>query len=313
VFGFGIYAEPNVPDEKILHTAAIFAELMDNDEDGTADNPTVLAELVMVDGLMPVFEYDGSPGMNTFMNNYQGDGASAVLWASEIHPEGTTQQNGFDATLEEVMHTIHHIGYGNAYPSAFGDSPGTDLTNAMDVARGGQFFTIPNPYPDSAWYHYDDFTCDYACMAIEYIYWANSSLMGAQNFPWRCADIDNEWELCHPDSFQVTDVAMYALLTNTIYTFPQLEPDGNYCPSATGHNEIETVGSVSIFPNPTTGVINLEKSFMHPQKVVVSDVQGKTVLSELMRKNSIKLNLGKLESGVYYLRIGSYLNKVVKL
>ena len=32
----------------------------------------------------------------------------------------------------------------------------------MDIARGGRFLSIPMDYPDTAWYTYDDETCDYA-------------------------------------------------------------------------------------------------------------------------------------------------------
>ena len=50
----------------------------------------------------------------------------------------------------------------------------------MDKARGGQFTEIPNQYPSSAWYTYDDETCDYKCMSTEYIYWALTSILGGQ-------------------------------------------------------------------------------------------------------------------------------------
>ena len=74
--------------------------------------------------------------------------------------------------MEEVVHVINAIGHTNIYPSAFSVEPNSSLlTTAMDVARGGQFIQHPNNYPPEAWYHYDDYTCDYECMAIEYLYW----------------------------------------------------------------------------------------------------------------------------------------------
>ena len=46
VFGINILATSDVSDAKLLHAANITAELKDNNEDGTADNPTVLKALV---------------------------------------------------------------------------------------------------------------------------------------------------------------------------------------------------------------------------------------------------------------------------
>ena len=46
VFGINILATSEVADAKLLHAANITAELIDNNEDGTADNPTVLKALV---------------------------------------------------------------------------------------------------------------------------------------------------------------------------------------------------------------------------------------------------------------------------
>jgi len=48
VYGCSIYAQANVSDEKVLHAAAIWAELIDNDEDGIVDDTLLHTELIMV-------------------------------------------------------------------------------------------------------------------------------------------------------------------------------------------------------------------------------------------------------------------------
>ena len=53
------------------------------------------------------------------------------------------------------------------------------MSEAMDVARGGHYESVPNQYPENAWYTYYDTTCEYECMATEYIYWAVNSWVGA--------------------------------------------------------------------------------------------------------------------------------------
>ena len=98
----------------------------------------------------------------------------------------------------------------------------------MDTARGGHFTSIPDPYPDEAWYHYDDRTCDYECMATEYFYWALTSSMGLQAE--RCARIDDEWELCTPGAVAETDTAVTALLTDPTLGLPSQGPDAQYAP-----------------------------------------------------------------------------------
>jgi hypothetical protein len=120
------------------------------------------------------------------------------------------------------------------------------MSDAMDIARGGQFINIPNQYPEEAWYHYDDWTCDYECMAIEYLYWCIVSHMGILNDFQTCNGIDNEWELCTPELFGSIDVSMYTILTDLQYKLPQLAPDGNYCPSEAITGDVNGDGVVNI-------------------------------------------------------------------
>ncbi len=227
---FDIYAQEGVSDEKVLHVASVAAELLDNDEDGVVDDQNIFDSLQDHDALMPVFTYDGNSCMDDFEDHYNGDGVSAVLFRNEIDPSNPGHW-GDDATVEEVIHTINHVGHVNVYPDYFDIEPNSSImSDAMDIARGGQFLNIPNQYPEEAWYHYDDWTCDYQCMAIEYMYWCIVSHMGILDDPQTCSGIDNEWELCTPELFASTDIMMHNLITDPIHKIPQLAPDGNYCP-----------------------------------------------------------------------------------
>jgi hypothetical protein len=179
---------------------------------------------------MPVFSYDGNSCMDDFEDNYNGDGVSAFLYRNEIDPSNPGHW-GDDATVEEVLHTINHVGHVNVYPSYFDITPNSSImSDAMDIARGGQFLNMPSQYPEEAWYHYDDWTCDYECMAIEYMYWSIVSNMGILDDPQTCIGIDNEWELCTLELFSSIDIMMHELITDPIHKIPQLAPDGNYCP-----------------------------------------------------------------------------------
>jgi len=230
---FSIYAESTITDAKVLHAAAVAAELLDNNEDGIVDDPLIESQLISENALIPIFSAEGSSAENIFFNNYNGNGVGAVLYKNEIDPSQTGHW-GDDASVEEIMHTINHVGHTNVYPNAFSLQANSSLlTDAMDVARGGQFMSVPNNYPASAWYHYDDQTCDYECMAIEYIYWAQVSNMGILDDPQTASGIANEWEPYNATLLQSMDVLMYQLITDPQYKLPQLAPDGNYCPSAT--------------------------------------------------------------------------------
>ena len=96
----------------------------------------------------------------------------------------------------------------------------------MDIARGGQFTSIPASYPSGAWYTYDDDSCDYACQVTEYVFWALTSILGAHEN--RLDEIDNEWLLNTAAKVQQTDTAIYTLLTDPQYHFPTVLPDGQY-------------------------------------------------------------------------------------
>ncbi len=243
---FEIYAPSNISDNKVLHAAAIAAELLDNNEDGEVDDLLLKNELSNRNALMPIFTSEFSAAANNFFNNYNGDGASAVLFNNEIDPSQPGQW-GYDASVEEIIHTINHVGHVNIYPETFNIQPNSSImSEAMDIARGGQFLTVPNQYPEEAWYHYDDWTCDYECMAIEYFYWCEVSYMGILDDIQTCNGIDNEWELCTPELFESTDIIMHSIISDLSYMLPQNAPDGNYCPDSIIIGDFNQDGTVNI-------------------------------------------------------------------
>jgi len=170
---------------------------------------------------------------------YQGDQGpysenfnTQELYSLEIHPEGSSIDDGFDATIEEVLHLISQNGFAYAYPEIFGEYKDTTIASYMDVARGGFFENVPDSYPDEAWYHYDDSSCDYSCQITEYFYWSLTSILGAQNYTEgiksRLEEIINEWELNTNQKMQERDPNMYNLMTSSDYLLPSVLPSGNY-------------------------------------------------------------------------------------
>lgn len=224
VFGVPIYAVPRVDDKRLLHAANVMAQYLDNDEDGVVDNQRVVDEMIESRAFMIMWARRIDTLRLSPPDGYTGQDLGDEETNPDYVSSGLTGR--FDASLEEVLHIITHAGYARAYPEIFGESEGSAIADAMDIARGGRFMSIPSPYPDSAWYTYDDSTCDYSCMITEYHYWALTSLLGAQAN--RLSEIDNEWRLNTATKLEERDSAVYELLTNPEYVFPRNLPDGTY-------------------------------------------------------------------------------------
>jgi hypothetical protein len=224
VFGIDIYAVAAVEDIKLLHAANVMAQYLDNNEDGIVDDQLVLDKMLENKAFMVMWKSENDLDIDPPSNRLGQD-----LGNDETHPNfvSSGRTGEFDATLEEVLHIINNAGHSNAYPQAFGQKVGSDLANAMDIARGEKFMTIPNQYPTNAWFTYDDQTCDYAsCQTIEYLYWALTSMLGAQEN--RLNEIDNEWKLNTRQKVEDIDAAIFKLLTNPTFKMPTILPDGTY-------------------------------------------------------------------------------------
>ncbi len=301
------YAEPGVSDAQLLHAASIGAELLDNNEDGLIDDVELGEQLANVNATMPLFLAENSPAEQAMMDNFDDTFCvHAVLYSDEIAPDSPLDWFA-EASLEEILHTINGCGHTELYPSMFALWPAgaSQLAQAMDLARGGQFLGIPGSYPDEAWFHYTDVTCDYECQAIEYLYWALATNMGVLNSPEICDAIAEEWELCSPELLASVDLMMYSIITNPLNKLPQQAPDGVYCP-VVSVSETAIQGAPNVFPNPSNDqvVIDLNALSSRAKFIVVTDSSGREILSQILNPNAQRVILdGDLVSGVYILSI----------
>ena len=224
VFGIDLYAVREVEDVKLLHAANVMAQYLDNDEDGLIDNQLVLNKMLGNKAFLVMWKKKKDLNIRPPSGRIGQD-----LGNDETNPSFVSNGNTgrFDATLEEVLHLINNAGHSYAYPGTFGKNQKSALSKAMDVARGGRFFKIPSIYPANAWFSYYDSTCDYeTCQTIEYLYWALTSILGAQEN--RLNEIGKEWKLNTADLLENTDNEIFELLTNPIYNLPTILPDGSY-------------------------------------------------------------------------------------
>ena len=239
VFGLRVLATSTVPDEKVLHTANVLAEYLDNDENGTVDQPEVLTKLLgssnseIATMVLFASENEQESYDNYFANLMRVLERTQNLFADEIFENGS-QGDDRDATLEEVLHLVTDLGWDEAFPQVWGERKGSTLADAMDLARGGYFENVPSQYPDGAWFTYDDDTSDYATQITEYLYWATTTYLGGQDWTGRIhSNYTNEWKPYTRSMLEQTDPAIVTLMTSTSYNFPIKQlPDGNYSVSA---------------------------------------------------------------------------------
>jgi len=227
VFGVKIYAMEDVEDRKLLHAANVLAQYLDNNEDGEVDNPLVLQAMLDHKAYVIMVKTHNSPDLERFFQAAPPDWEGQDLYDEETIPNGAAHGK-FDAALEELLHIVTHAGYAYAYPDVFGEHEGSLVARALDQARGGHFLKVPEKYPEGAWFTYYDETCDYSCQITEYIYWALTSILGAQDFPGRYEYIKDEWRLNTREKVKEGDPTIYKLLTDPQYAFPRRLPDGTY-------------------------------------------------------------------------------------
>ena len=141
IFGLKIYATSSTSDEDIVHAGKIFAEYLDNNEDGEVDDQEVLASLKNENASLIMFK-DERELERTDLDILDGiNGNFQDLYGSETIPNGAAL-NEFDASLEEILHLISDNGYSKVYPYALSTKETSLLTEAMEIARGGNFIKI---------------------------------------------------------------------------------------------------------------------------------------------------------------------------
>ena len=212
VFGVPVYATSDVPDDKVLHVAQILAQYLDNDADGTPDNPLVVEKLKETNSAIPLFANEWEDETSKIWDDFSD--VELNCWIA-LYADETNPRYGFDASLEEILHVITQCGYANAYPEIFAEKKGSALSNAITNAIESRHY---NPFVDEKMPFGDQHT--------EYIYWALTSILGAQED--RLDEIGHEWKLNTKEKVMETDPDIYNLLTDPQYKLPTIIPDGNY-------------------------------------------------------------------------------------
>ena len=230
VFGATIRATQSVTDTRLLYAGNVLAQYLDNDGDGEPDRTSVSSELAARNATILMFGTQSEAEAFDLQTLPSEITAVQYLLDSEInsnfYPDGMNSH--FDGSLEKLLNLVTTHGYANAWPETFGQYRGSDLSVAMDSARGGYFPDIPAEYPSSAWYTNKDNTRNYEAQISRYLYWALTSNLGAQDYTDRFEEIKDEWQLNTANLVTAEDPQVTEILSNPDYSIPNILPDGDY-------------------------------------------------------------------------------------
>ncbi len=207
VFGVPVAATSTVSVGTVDHVAAVLTGYLDNDGDGSPDNPQIVSALKQESGVAAVF--DTFRSMDQFFDSDRGEDLDGIELIGMTEEE-INQPDEFDASLEEVLHLVTQFGFAVAYPDELGEDPNSTLGIALKEATQAGYFA------------YDDPTCDEPCMITEFFYWAITSNMGLQAD--RCEDIAHEWRLCTPESLTEANLAVTDLINDNVFKIPTAPP-----------------------------------------------------------------------------------------
>jgi len=270
VFGVSVVASPGVSEAGHVHAAAVLAQFLDNDADGVCDEQAVCDAMVKARATLTMHKDEDEESSNGFTGSVVGSinlassgSADAMqnLFDVETHPDSCAllpnrvctaasdtyeakpvpcgrackDAPQFDASLEEVLHLVTHVGVVAVHPADFGEQKDS-VSGAMYWALNGNCgWGYDGTYKEAdqckGTYAYDDESCDESCVCSEGVYWGLTTVLGAQNYSvGRTEQIQREWRTPTKASLAAANPALVALLTNT-KQFPWLPttlPDGRY-------------------------------------------------------------------------------------
>ncbi len=74
------------------------------------------------------------------------------------------------------------------------------------------------------------------------------------------------------------------------------------CANATGINDNGTLNA-KLFPNPTSGIIQLDVEAFSGKSIAISDIAGKTLFQQSLNSNTTTIDCNTFAEGIYLLRI----------
>ena len=250
-----------VKRQSVQHVADVLAGYLDNDQNGLCDDSKVCKKLRESLGTIIMFRnkhqanrYWDTPwffkriGVQWYSNNIELNGVTLHQFFEEdivVHSCAyggvfksymTKCQKEFDLTLETTLQFITSNGVSLAYDTAFGKREDSILGGHIKELNGncGWGFSKNwiNPSSDgcTGYFAYSDSSCKYACIVTRGLYWAISSMLGAQDYKQQIEAIADEWLLYDESLLRAHAPSILALIEDTaVYPWlPKQLPNGTY-------------------------------------------------------------------------------------
>ena len=73
----------------------------------------------------------------------------------------------------------------------------------------------------------------------------------------------------------------------------------------------ESVAAMTVYPNPADDIIKIELGDnCYDNTLTITDITGKTVITEIVNSNTIEINVSNLSSGIYFIKHGDKVSKL---
>ena len=136
-----------------------------------------------------------------------------------------------------------------------------------------------------------------------------SSIMNYEyNYNTRMIEIYNDNSSIQGGNWIMNASMSVPLMNCTLFESIQLHPSPLCDPLYFSVNDINNKDFVTIYPNPTSNIVNLrfEDVMEDNTTISLSDIQGKIFLDETINNstdNMLELNLQKLKTGIYFISV----------
>ncbi|MGF1749618.1 hypothetical protein [Vibrio cionasavignyae] len=204
-----ICATENVESSKIKHAANVTAQWLDNNEDGSVDEPALLSHLRQNHATLIMTRSGLSEAAFESLSPYLEYIVGQDLSADETNPKSSR-----DASQEEIHHLIVNAGWQWYLPLVFSDSE-----NQQSLLR--KQWQLAD---EKGLYRYNDPTCDSACKTVEFFYLGTAAYLGS------AADLQSdEMGIKNKQALREELPGLVKIFESELYHYPIFKwPDGHY-------------------------------------------------------------------------------------